>query len=310
MKATTSDNLVLISNEASKNLAEKIAGEMGIPFTRMIRRIFEDGEIYHAFPVKMAGRDVIIIGSTHDDQSQQELLDLINGSHFWRADSVNVVIPYQGYSTMERAKPKSGEIPKGITRTRQIFRAYPDFVGFVDLHSEALLHGHTGKIHTKHIQTDSLIVEKIKSLGIDNIVLVSPDYGRSKWVAGLASMLNLPHTAADKDRFAMDRTMVHQVSSVVEGKTVVICDDMIRTGGSIIQTAERCRQAGATDIIVMATHLVLCGSAREKFTESGINKIIGADTYPGVHNDSLLDIYSVAPLIAQTLITQLGVTSH
>ena len=117
-----------------------------------------------------------------------------------------------------------------------------------------------------HLQTDELIVEKIRSLDIDNFVLVSPDYGRSKWVARLAGMLGAAHTAADKDRYAMDKTMVGQVASVVEGKTAIICDDMIRTGGSIIQTAQRCRDAGATDVILFATHLVLSGDSRNRFS--------------------------------------------
>ncbi|MCF6290599.1 MAG: ribose-phosphate diphosphokinase [Desulfobacterales bacterium] len=307
MKTTTRDNIVLIANQASSNLARKVAAEMEISFTEMIRKEFQDQESYHAFPLKLAGRDIIIIGATHDEHAFQEVIDLIDGSHYWRADSVNVIVPYHGYSTMERAKPGSGEIPKGITRTRQLFRACPDFVGFIDLHSEAILHAHSGKIHTKHIQTDSLIVDKIKTLGPGDFVLVSPDYGRSKWVAGLAGRLNLPHTAADKDRFAMDRTMVQQVSSVVRGRTAIICDDMIRTGGSIIQTAERCRQAGAEDVVILATHLVLCGRARQRFHEAGIKKIIGADTCPGVVDDDLLDTYSVAPLIARELLRQLRV---
>lgn len=307
MKATTLDNLVLVANEASTGLARKVAGEIGIPFTGMTKEQFQDNEIYHSFPGKMAGKDVVIIGSTHNDGALQELIDLIDGSYYWRADTINVIIPFLGYSTMERAKPGSGEIPKGITRTRQLFRACPNFVGFIDLHSEAVLHAHSGKIHTKHIRTDNLIIDKINTGGKGNFVLVSPDYGRSKWVAGLASRLNLPHTAADKDRFAMDRTMVNQVSSVVRGRTAIICDDMIRTGGSIIQTAERCRQAGAEDVIIMATHLVLCGDARQRIQAAGIRKVIGADTYPGVKSDSLLDVYTVAPLIAEELIRHLKV---
>ena len=289
MKTTTRDNIVLVANEDSDDLARKVAVAMEVPYTAVLRKQFQDGEVYHAIPGKIAGRDLVIIGSTHDDRALQEVIDLIDGCHYWRADSINVIIPYHGYSTMERAKPGSGEIPKGITRTRQLFRACPDFVGFIDLHSEAILHAHGGNIHTKHIQTDRLIIDKIRAMGNGDLVLVSPDYGRSKWVAGLASRLAMPHTAADKDRFATDRTLVH------------------RTGGSIIQTAERCRQAGARDVMIMATHLVLCGKARQQIQAAGIKKIIGADTYPGVVSDDLLDVYSVAPMIAEELIKQLRV---
>ncbi len=202
---------------------------------------------------------------------------------------------------MERAKPDSREIPKGITRTRQIFRARPDFVAFVDLHSEAVLHAHGGEISTKHVWTDNLAVAKIQSMELDDFVLVSPDYGFSKRVARLASMLDCPHTAADKDRFDTDKTIVGQISSVVRGRTAVICDDMIRTGGSMLQTVDRCYQAGAVGVMVMATHLVMAGEARDRFRESPIVKVIGSDTYPGCVSDDLLDVYTVAPLLAEIL---------
>lgn len=304
--AATNHDTIILANEASEALGRRIAQCLDFPFTRVQKKFFTDGEIYHAFPEDIACRDVVIVGATHNDQSHLELIDLIDGCHYYRARTVNVVIPFLGYSTMEQAKPDSNEIPKGITRTRQIFRARPDFVAFIDLHSEAVLHAHQGDVQTLHINTTNLIVQKIRELQLGNFVLVSPDYGRSKWVARLAGQLNAPHTAADKDRYAMDKTMVHQVASVVKDKLVIICDDMIRTGGSIIQTAQRCREAGARDTILFATHLVLAGQSRQKFKDHGIGKIIGADTYPGVESDELLDIFSVAPLVASTLKRHLG----
>lgn len=295
------DTPMLVASKTSGDLAIKVAKHLGVPFSEMIHQRFADGERYHAFPENVDGRPLIIIGSTHSSSSHQELLDLIQGGIYWNASSVNVVIPYLGYSTMERAKPGTCEIPKGITRTRQIFRARPNYVAFVDLHSEAVLHAHGGEISTEHIWTDSLVVEKIKTSGLQDYVLVSPDYGFSKRVARLASLLNCPHTAADKDRYDQDKTIVGQISSVVRGKTAIICDDMIRTGGSIVQTAERCREAGAVAIAVMATHLVMAGKARQKFADSSIIKVIGSDTYPGRTSDDFFDIYSVAPLLADVL---------
>jgi len=117
-----SHNLVLVANEASTPLARKVAAALGVEFTEMIRKQFSDGECYHAFPGEIAEKDLVIIGATHNDCSLQEVLDLIQGGRYWNAASINVVIPFLGYSTMERAKPDSREISKGITRTRQIFR--------------------------------------------------------------------------------------------------------------------------------------------------------------------------------------------
>ncbi len=289
---------MVVANEASTVLGRKVADALGHPFFEMIRKHFADGETYHAFPADVAGKDLIIIASTHTDRSHQELLDLIQGGRYWNAATINVAIPYLGYSTMERAKPNSCEIPKGVTRTRQIFRAMPNFVAFVDLHSEAVLHAHAGEIRTEHVWTDELVMNKIKASGLSDYVLVSPDYGFSKRIARLASLLECPHTAADKDRYDTDKTIVGQISSVVKGKTAIVCDDMIRTGGSIIQTAKRCLEAGAVEVAVMATHLVMAGNARERFLNSPITRVIGSDTVPGVESDDLLDVYSVAPLLA------------
>ena len=295
------NNLVLVANEDSTPLAQKTAAWLGLEFSEMLRKQFTDGERYHAFPCDIAEKQLVIIGTTHNDASHQEVLDLIQGGRYWNAASVNVIIPFLGYSTMERAKPFSREIPKGITRTRQIFRARPHFVAFIDLHSEAVLHAHSGEVRTKHIWTDELVVAKIKSLGLADFVLVSPDYGFSKRVARLASWLDCPHTTADKDRYDTDKTIVSQVSGVVRDRTAIVCDDMIRTGGSIIQTANRCMEAGAREVYVLATHLVLAGDARTRIKNSVIKKVIGSDTYPNVVSDDLLDVYSVVPQIGEVL---------
>lgn len=296
------ENILLLANRSARALAAKVAGSLGVDLTEMVRKEFADGETYHAFPCDVSGRDVVLVASTPDDGSHQELLDLIAGCRYWNAGTVNVIIPYLGYSTMERAKPESGEIPKGITRTRQIFRTRPNYVAFLDLHSEAVLHAHAGEIRTRHLWTEQLAVDKIKQLQLENYVLVSPDYGFSKRVARLAGLLGCPHTAANKDRYDVDHTIVGQLSSAVRGRTAIICDDMIRTGGSMLQTVDRCYEAGAVDVMVMATHLVMAGSAREKFIAKGISCIVGADTYPDRHSDDLLEVYSVAPLIARELV--------
>ncbi len=304
---TRRENILLLSTVDTVPLADKIASELHVVCTPMVRNEFADQEIYHAFPCDVSGRDIVIIAATHNDGAQQELIDLIAGGRYWNARSVNVVIPYLGYSTMEQAKPGSGEIPKGITRTRQIFRTRPDYVAFLDLHSEAVLHAHAGDVRTRHIWTEEFAAEKIRGMGLTDYVLVSPDYGFSKRVARLAGKLECPHTAANKDRYDVDKTIVGQLSSAVKGRTAIICDDMIRTGGSMLQTADRCYEAGASDVMVMATHLVLAGDARTRFKKKGIKRIIGADTYPGVKSDDLLEVYSVAPLIGRELIHYLRV---
>ena len=99
------NNILLISNQASRELAEKVSVELNIQYTGMIMKQFADGETYHAFPCDISGMDIVIVAATSDDSSHQELIDLIAGCRYWNSRTVNVVIPYLGYSTMERAKP-------------------------------------------------------------------------------------------------------------------------------------------------------------------------------------------------------------
>ncbi len=298
---TPRNNILLIANQASHELAQKVSAELNVPLTDMILKRFADGELYHAFPTDISGMDIIIIAATSDDSAHQELIDLIAGCRYWNSRSVNVVIPYLGYSTMERAKPESGEIPKGVTRARQIFRVRPNYVAFIDLHSEAVLYAHAGEVRTRHLWTENLAAQKIREIGVTDYVLVSPDYGFSKRVSRLANLLDCPHTAANKDRYDVDRTIIGQLSSAVKGKVAIICDDMIRTGGSMLQTVDRCYEAGAENVMIMATHLVLPEEARKRFREKGIDRIIGSDTFPERRSDDLLDLFSVAPLIAEEL---------
>jgi ribose-phosphate pyrophosphokinase len=145
-------------------------------------------------------------------------LNLIQGECSWNAASVNVVIPYLSYSTMERAKPHSTEIPKKVTRTRQIVRARPDCVTLIDLHFAVVLQAHAGEVSPFHAWTESLATEQIKTCGFSDYILVSPDYGFSKRMARFASILGYPHTVMYKDRYDADKTIVGQVSSMVRGR--------------------------------------------------------------------------------------------
>ena len=114
-------------------------------------------------------------------------------------------------------------------------------------------------------------------------------------------------SAADKDRYDTDKTIVGQVSSVVRGKTVIICDDMIRTGGSILQTATRCLEAGAKEVVAHATHLVLSGDSVERFRHGPISRILGSDSFPGRRSDGFISVYSLAPLLAEVIEQHLGI---
>lgn len=311
MRQRSIDEVVLLSNQASLPLANKVASQLGIPVSDSGHDQFKNGEIIHQFRrVVLEGQQVVIIGSNHTDSSHMELLDLIDGAHQFNAESVNVVIPYLGYSTMERTSDEKREIIKGITRTRQIFRSNPTFVAFLDLHAEAVMHAHDARVKTRHMKTDDLVIEQLTKRGLDNLVLVSPDYGRSKWVKKIADRLGVTYTTADKDRMAQDQVALSQVADLVNGKNVVICDDMIRTGGTSAQAVTRCFEAGAKTVTFLATHLEMAADAEQKLRESNATQILGTDSHPNAvpyeNGSDLIEVYSVAGLIAETIKKQLN----
>ncbi len=140
MPRTSPENVTIISSQAYEPIARKVAAHMGRPFTEIERSNFKDGEIYHRLPLdEINRRDVVIISGTHDDAHYMETIDLIEGAKAWHAESINLVVPYLGYSTMERAKKDSGEIPKGMTRTRRLLRQPLHYAAFVDLHAEGVI---------------------------------------------------------------------------------------------------------------------------------------------------------------------------
>ena len=231
-----------------------------------------------------------------------ETIDLIEGAKAWHAESINLVVPYLGYSTMERAKKDSGEIPKGMTRTRRLLRQPLDYAAFVDLHAEGVMYAGHPSVDVEHYETDELVIAEIKSLTKKHpLTLVSPDYGRTKWGDKIAKGAGIPCTTADKKRFASDKVIVGQVSAAVKGRVALICDDMIRTAGTIGKASKRCREAGAVGVGFQATHLILAGEARQILRAADPIVVMGADTFPGVQSDELLTVYSVAGLIAEKL---------
>lgn len=108
------DDVVLVSNAASAELGYKVAERLWLPFTEMVRKQFADGELYHSFPQSISGKNLVIVGVTHDDNSHQEILDLISGGRYWNANSINVIIPFLATQLWKGPSPIPMKSPKGL----------------------------------------------------------------------------------------------------------------------------------------------------------------------------------------------------
>ena len=270
-------------------------------------KTFPDGERYQRILTHVNERDVIIVGGTSGDRDTLELYDLACGMVKHGALSLNLVIPYFGYSTMERGIVP-GEVVTAKSRARLLsaipISAIGNRVILMDLHSAGIPYYFEGEIIPKHLYAKPVILEAAREVGGEDFVLASTDAGRAKWVESLANDLGVPASFILKRRLDGERTEVMAMNANVEGKTVIIYDDMIRTGGSLINAAKAYRSEGAEDIYAIATHGIFPGNALNRLKDSGLfKKVIATNTHPRVHEleGDFLQCKSVASIFVEYL---------
>lgn len=270
-------------------------------------KFFPDGERYQRILSDVNGKDVIIVGGTISDSDTLELYDLACAIEKYGGKTLTVVIPYFGYSTMERAI-KKGEVVTAKTRARLI-SAIPitgrgNHVLLFDLHTSGLQHYFEGDIRPVHIYCKDIVIEAARELGGDDFILACTDTGRAKWVESLANDMGVYAAFVFKRRINAENTQITGINADVKDKNVVIYDDMIRTGGSLINAAQAYKDAGAHKISAITTHGIFPNNAMERLQKSGLfEHVVATDTHPNAINISspLLKIKSIANLIIEKL---------
>jgi len=268
---------------------------------------FSDGERYQRILTEVENRNVVLLGGTINDAATLELYDLASSLVSYGANSLSLVVPYYGYSTMERAV-KAGEVVTAKTRAR-LLSSIPrsnkgNHIYLFDLHTEGLPHYFEGNMFPVHLYCKELIIEACKEFGGDNFVLASTDAGRAKWVESLANDMQVNAAFVLKRRLQGDKTEVNAVNADVEGKNVIIYDDMIRSGGSIINAAETYKKAKANKIYVITSHGLFVNNGLEKIKNSNlVEKVISLDTHPNTPliQDDFLEVRSISQLIINSL---------
>lgn len=274
-------------------------------------KYFPDGELYQQIQSDVNGRDAVVIGGTISDTDTLELYDLAYSIPHYGVSSLVLVIPYFGYSTMERAV-KPGEVVTAKTRAH-LLSSLPRpprgiRVVLMDLHSEGIPYYFESTIRPIHLYCKPLIVEAARELGGDDFILASTDAGRAKWVESLANDMGVNAAFLLKRRLSGSATTVTSINADVDGKHVIIYDDMVRSGSSLVNAAQAYKHAGAERISVITTHGLFTDGGVEKLAESGlIERIVCTDTHPHsvseqfcVYRD-FLTVKSVAGLVAQTI---------
>jgi ribose-phosphate pyrophosphokinase len=268
-------------------LEDRFLAAGGFDRGTLVRKSFPDGERYLRIADDCWGRDVVVLGGTPRELDWLELFDLGCALARAGARSLSLVMPYFGYSTMERAV-LAGEVVTAKSRALLV-SAIPaceagNRVFLFDLHTDGI-EFYFGDGHvTRHIYGAPVVTRAIRALMGDRpYVLGATDAGRAKWVQSLARTLGVEPAYVYKTRDSHSgKLSVTGVNADVRGHEVVLYDDMIRTGGTLLQAGRAYLEAGATRVHAMASHLVLPGDSLDVLRDAGVFATIGGtDSHPG-----------------------------
>lgn len=293
---------LLYAGSASQQLAESVATQLGAKVGKLQQRYFEDGEFHCQVEDSVRGQNIFIIQSTSKPVNDHlmELLIMLDDFRRASAASINVIMPYFGYSRQEKKstgrEPITARLVADLLTTAGASRVIS-----VDLHNPAIQGFFT--IPMDHLTAVPILAEHLKKFKNDRTVIVSPDAGRVKLADKYAALLEVPLVVLHKHR-SEKGVEVRALVGEVAGRCPIIIDDMISTGGTIVQTVQTLLEAKAKpEMIVAATHGVLVGPALERLQHPAIKQVVLTDTItiPPEKQFPHLRQISMAELLARTI---------
>jgi ribose-phosphate pyrophosphokinase len=306
LETTNSKKLTLVSGRGHPELAEEIAAELGVDLLPTSAYDFANGEIFVRFEESVRGTDAFVLqGHTAPiNQWIMEQLIMVDALKRASAKRITVVTPFFGYSRQD--KKHRGREPISARLMADLFRtAGADRIMAVDLHTSQIQGFFDGPVD--HLFALSPLAHYVASRVPDRsqITVVSPDAGRvrvaERWTDTLASPLAIIHKRRDPS--VPNEVRVLEVVGDVVGRTCVIVDDMIDTGGTIVKAADTLFDEGAAEVIVAATHGIFSGPAMDRLKNSRISEVVVTNTLP-IHPDRRFDkltVLSIAPLVARAI---------
>ena len=264
----------------STELAGKIARAYGIELGNVIFSRFSDGEFQPSFEESVRGARVFIIGSTHPtSENLMEMLLMIDAAKRASAKHITAVMPYFGWARQDRKdKPRvpiAAKLVANLLETAGATRVIT-----MDLHADQI-QGFF-EIPVDHLYASTTFVPYIKSLNLENLCVASPDMGGSKRAHSYAKFLNSDVVICYKQRKKANVIEKMELIGDVEGKNVVLVDDMVDTAGTLVKASEIMKEKGAVSVRAICTHAILSGNAVEKIENSPMEELIVTDSIP--HN--------------------------
>mgnify|MGYP002622281572 CR=1 FL=1 len=302
MSRSDVDSLKIFAGRNNIDLAQRICGHLDLPLGAARTDVFPDGELIVRLNEDVRGRDCFVVLSTcHPiNDNLMELLIFLDCLKRASARRITVVTPYFGYARQDRKD--EGRVP--ITAklvANLITAAHADRVLTMDLHAPAI-EGFFD-IPVDHLQAGPLLAEYIRELNLPRPVVVSPDAGGVGRANGFRERIGAGLAIIAKQRPQPDIAEMIEMVGDVEGKTAVIVDDMISTGGTLAEAARALRERGATAVYACATHGIFAGDALEIMADSVLVETIVTNTIPlpDGYERARVRAISVAPLFAEAI---------
>lgn len=290
----------VFSGTSNRKLTEKICRRLELPLGEVAISTQSSGEIHVTYQESIRNCDVFIVQALSEPINEKlvELLVLIDAAKRGSARTVNLVIPYYGYARQERKsaprEPISAKMVADILTTVGANRVIT-----IDLHADPI-EGFF-KIPVDHLTALGLIIKYLKTKKIENPVVVSPDAGRATTAEQLALLLNCPFAIMIKNRPEHNKAEITHIIGDVAGMTPIIIEDLIDTGGTIVNVVNTLKNNGANDAYVCATHAVFSDNAMQRLDHPNIEEVVVTDTIEWLEAPERFVELSVSDLIAESI---------
>ena len=301
----TEKRLMIVSGEGFPELAEKIADRLDMDLSGVELVKFPGGELYARYLESVRGADMFIVQSLGQpvNENLMQMLIMIDAAKRASAKRIVGVIPWYAYSRQDR-KTKPREPITARLVANMIQAAGAERVMTMDLHTgqiEGYFTFPVDHLTAMHTFVDYFVDQGFKDA--EDAVVVAPDTGEVKVAKQLAGHLRLPWAIVNKMRDRPDRSEVTHVIGDVAGKRVLMIDDIIATGGTLVNAAARLVEDGATEVRAAATHGEFSGNAYEKIEDSMIKEVVVSDTLPlkSGRPRSKIKTLTIAPILASTI---------
>jgi ribose-phosphate pyrophosphokinase len=294
-----SSSVKIFAGSASENLGKKIALAFGQDLGNLKYSRFSDGEYQISYEESIRGNDVFLIQSTMPPADNlMELLLMVDAAKRASANKIVAVIPYFGFARQDRKdKPRVAIGAKLVANL--LTAAGVDRVMTMDLHADQI-QGFF-EVPVDHLFASSIFLPFIDSLDTTNLIMAAPDTGGTKRANAYAKYLNVDMAICYKQRKVANQIENMTVIGEVEGKDVLLVDDIIDTAGTLTKAADMMMDKGAKSVRAMCTHAVLSGPAYERLEASQIKELIVTDTIPLTGKSSKIKVLTVADLFADVI---------